>query len=78
MKAQVKDMPEYHVAYVRKMGPYGKDTCEQAWDDAFTWLVNSGYECGDKPCYELYHDNATDHPEGKWIFDICIPLKADK
>ena len=153
MNAEVKEMPEYCVAYVRKMGAYGKETCEQAfielmqwagprgylasgamlglywdnpevtlpdkcrtdacisvpvgtvpegqiglqtisggpyavchfeiktdsfqqaWEDAFTWLVNGGYECADLPCYELYHNNAEDHPEGKWIFDICIPLK---
>ena len=153
MNAEVKEMPEYNVAYVRKLGPYGKETCEQAfgelmqwagprgyigsgpmlgvywdnpdvtppekcrvdacitvpqgtssegqigiqtisggsyavchfeigpdsfqqcWEDAFAWLVNSGYECHDKPCYELYHNNAADHPEGKWIFDICIPLR---
>ena len=48
---------------------------EQAWDDAFTWLTGSGYECDDKPCYELYHSSAEEHPEGKWVFDICIPLK---
>lgn len=156
MNAEVREMPEYNVAYVRKMGPYGKETCEQAfgqlmqwagpmvylasgvmlgvywdnpdvthpekcrvdacisvpnrtategpigiqtikggpyavchfeiqgdsfqqaWDDAFAWLVDSGYECGDEPCYELYHNNAADHPEGKWIFDICIPLKSAK
>ena len=153
MKAEVKELPEYNVAYVRKLGPYGKETCEQAfmelaqwagpkgfmasgvilgvywdnpditepekcrvdacvsvpqnavpegqiamqtinggaygvchfeiqsdsfqqaWDEAFTWLVESGYECGDKPCYERYYNNAADDPEGKWIFDICIPLK---
>ena len=156
MNAEVKEMPEYNVAYVRKIGPYNKATCEQAfaeiahwagprgylapaavlglywdnpevtapdkcrvdacvlvppgtkpegqiavqtikgglygvchfelktdsfqqaWEDAFTWLVNSGYECGDKPCYELYHNHAAEHPEGKWIFDICIPLKSNK
>ena len=27
------------------------------------------------PCYELYHNNGEEDPEGKWIFDICIPLK---
>jgi AraC family transcriptional regulator len=153
MKAEVRDMPEYYVAYVRKMGPYGKETCEQAfgelmqwagprgyartgtilgvywdnpdvtppdkcrvdacisvpertqpegqvgmqtisggpyavchfeiqgdsfqqaWEDAFTWLVNSGYECADKPCYELYHNDASHDPAGTWIVDICIPLK---
>lgn len=153
MNAEIKEMPEYHVAYVRKMGPYGKETCEaafgelaqwagprghlnsgtllgvywdnpevtppekcrvdacvsvsgdttpegpvgiqtirggqyavcrfeinadgfqQAWEDAFAWLVESGRDCADSPCYELYHNEASDHPEGMWIVDICIPLK---
>lgn len=155
MNAEVRIMPAYHVAYVRKIGPYGKETCEQAfaelgrwagpkgflasgvvlgvywdnpevtspdkcrvdacvsvpkgtvaegqvglqtirggfygvcrvevdpdgfeqaWDDAFAWLVHSGYACADDPCYELYHNNAEDHPEGKWVVDICIPLKDE-
>lgn len=153
MKAEIKEMPDYHVAYVRKMGAYGQEICEQAfgelmrwagprgylqsgtmlgvywdnpeitppekcrtdacisvpqgtdpegsigiqvlsggpyavchfeiqtdsfrkaWEDAFSWLVTGGYECADLPCYELYHNNAAEHPEGKWIFDVCIPLK---
>ena len=155
MNAEVREIPEYHVAYVRKMGPYGKETCEQAfgelmqwagpkgylnsgtmlgvywdnpevtppekcridacvsvplgtaaegqvalqkidggpyvvcrfeiqgdsfqqaWDDAFEWLVNSGHECDEKPCYELHHCSASEHPEGKWVFDICIPIKSN-
>lgn len=155
MKAEVKEMPEFTVAYVRKMGQYGKETCDiafselkqwaapkgylssgtmlalywdnpeitkpekcrvdacvsvpkgtisdgqialqtispglygvchfeiqsddftQAWDDAFTWLVDSGYECGDKPCYELYHGTSGEGNHTEWIFDICIPLKSD-
>jgi AraC family transcriptional regulator len=153
MNGEVRELPEYHVAYVRKMGPYGKETfkqafgeltawaaprgylqtgvmlgvywdnpgvtrpdrcrvdacvsvpagtvpdrpiaiqgisggpyavChfeidsdsfQQAWEDAFAWLFDGGYECDDKPRYELYHHSAADHPEGKCIFDICIPLK---
>lgn len=153
MNANVKDMPEFHVAYVRKMGPYGQETCEQAygelmqwagpkgvlgsgamlsvywdnpevtppekcrtdacigvptgtetegqvalqtirggsyavchfeisgdtfqqaWDDAFAWVIQQGHECDDQPCYELYHNNGAEHPDGTWILDICIPLK---
>ncbi len=153
MKAEVKEMPELHVAYVRKLGAYGKETCEQAfgelmqwaapqgylmpgtmlslywdnpevtppekcrtdacvcipketsvegaialqtisagpyavchfelsmdgfknaWDDAFGWLVSQGYECANMPSYELYRNNPAQHPEGKCIVDICIPLK---
>lgn len=152
MNAEIREMPEYTIAYVRKIGEYSKETCREAfselvqwaapkgylgqgpmfgiywdnpkvtspencridagvavapktstdgqvglqvisggayavcgfetdtdgfhkaWDEAFAWLVNSGYECADKPCYELYHNNAEEHPEGKWIVDICIPL----
>ena len=155
MKAEIKTMPDFNVAYVRKLGPYGKKTCEaafaelmawagprgylgkgpmlglywdnpevteparcrvdacltippgvvpdspvdqqvisggphavchfeiegdsfhQAWEDAFAWLVTKGYECAEKPVYELYHADPEHHPEKKWVFDICIPLRGD-
>ena len=153
INVEVKEMPEYHVAYVPKIGPYGMEICEQAfgelmlwagprgylqsgvmigvywdnpevtppekcrvdacislppgtvpeapidiqvisggpytvchceipvdgfqqaWEDTFAWLVASGHECDDRPCYERYYNNPSDDPEGKWIVDICIPLK---
>lgn len=152
MNAEVKEMPELHVAYVRKMGPYGKETCQaafgelmqwagprgfaesgqtlgmywdnpevtapeqcrvdacvtvpegtevdapvgiqtiaggayavcrietktdnfdEAWQEAFAWVVESGRECAERPCYELYHQIGEMHPAGIWIFDICVPL----
>lgn len=33
MNAEVIEMPEYNVAYVRKIGPYGKKTCEQSFTE---------------------------------------------
>jgi AraC family transcriptional regulator len=153
MNVDVKEMPDYHVAYVRKMGPYGAEICEQAfseltqwagprgylksgvmigvywdnpevtppekcrvdacislpegatpeapidiqtisggpysvchceipidgfqqaWEDTFAWLVDSGHECDDRPCYERYYNNPSADPDGRWIVDICIPLK---
>ncbi len=152
MKAEVREMEEYNIAYVRRVGPYSQETCApafeelmkwaaprnyvgpekvlgiywdnpdvtppekcrfdaciiipdgvvpegginiqtisggpyavchfeikpetipQAWEDAYGWVCDSGYECNDKPCYELYHNNAAEHLEGLWILDICIPL----
>lgn len=149
-KQEVKDMPTWHVAYVRKVGPYGKDVCGAAfnelmgwagprgllgkgqvlgvywdnpevtapencrtdacvevpadtpvkapiavqdiaggphlvcsfnlpmtdftgaWEEAFRALVESGLECADRPCYELYLDDCSG-PTCR--FDICIPLK---
>lgn len=77
-------VPEGQV-YIQTMhgGPYAvchfeiksPDSIQKAWEDAFTWLYDSGYECRNTQCYERYHNNAAEHPQGKWILDICIPLK---
>jgi len=152
MNAEVREMSAFKVAYVRKVGPYDKKTCESAfvelmkwavprnfvgpekvlaiywdnpdvtpaeqcrfdacikipdgtvlegkihiqtisggpyaichfetspdrirhaWEDALKWVCDSGLKPNDTPCYELYHNNAAEHPEGKWIYDLCIPL----
>lgn len=47
----------------------------KAWDNTFGWVCDSGYDCKDEPCYELYHNNAAEHPDGKWIVDLYVPLK---
>ena len=154
MNVEVKQMPAFHVAYVRHIGPYGKEGIEpafqklmswagprgftesgsvlgitwdnpeitapekcrydacisvpdgtatqdeigiqtipegnyatyhcevynndfaKAWNEFFRdWLPGSGYQPDDKPCYELYHNNASTDPDGKWIVDICVPVK---
>jgi AraC family transcriptional regulator len=52
----------------------GPDEIQTAWEEAFRWLVQSGYECRPLPCCEIYYNDAREHPEGKWIIDIAIPL----
>jgi len=50
---------------------------EAAWNAVFRdWLPQSGWQCDDRPCFELYHNNCDEHPEKKSILDICIPVKA--
>ena len=154
MNVEVKDMPAYHVAYARHLGPYGEEGSAEAfgrlmqwagprgfgtggqmlgicWDspevtppekvrydacvtvpegtetsgdigtqtvsggkcavyhaevtteefgDAWNkiiceWLPQSGFQPDDRPCYEMYLNHADDHPEKKWIVDICVPVK---
>lgn len=49
---------------------------EDAWNALFSdWLPQSGWQCDDRPCFELYHNNCEEHPEKKSILDICIPVK---
>ncbi len=73
MKAEVREMSEYHVAYVRKMGPYGKETCEQAFGELMQWagpngFLNSGTILG------VYWDNPEVTPPEKCRVDACISV----
>jgi AraC family transcriptional regulator len=50
---------------------------QAAWDSVMEeWLPDSGYQCDDKYPYELYYNHADEHPEKKFILDICIPVRA--
>jgi AraC family transcriptional regulator len=52
------------------------DEYEDAWNAVFGgWFPESGYQPADGPSYELYLNDPKEHPEGKHIVDICIPVK---
>jgi AraC family transcriptional regulator len=52
------------------------DQYSDAWNAVMgDWLPESGYQPADGACYELYHNDPKQHPEGKCIVDICIPVK---
>ncbi len=52
------------------------DQYEDAWNMVFGgWLPESGYQPADGPCYELCLNLPAEHPEGKHIVDICVPVK---
>lgn len=48
---------------------------EQAWNTMCSWLTESGYQPGDGPTYEYYHNDYNEHPEHKFVVDICLPVK---
>jgi AraC family transcriptional regulator len=52
------------------------DQYEDAWKAVYGgWLPESGYQPDDGPCYEVYRNDPKQHPEGKHIVDICVPVK---
>jgi AraC family transcriptional regulator len=52
------------------------DQYTDAWNAIYGgWLPESGYQPDDRPCFELYLNDAKDHPEGKCIVDIYVPVK---
>lgn len=48
---------------------------DQAWNTMCSWLTESGYQPADSPTYEYYHNDYSEHPEHKFIVDICMPVK---
>lgn len=52
------------------------DEYSAAWDAVFGgWLPESGYQPADGPSMEIYHNDPHEHPEGKSVVDICVPVK---
>lgn len=46
-----------------------------AWDSMCVWVAENGYKSTDADYYELYHNDHNEHPERKFILDICIPVE---
>lgn len=53
----------------------GKTEFERAWNSVLLWCMENGYQPTDGPTYEHYRNDYTQHPEKKFIVDICIPIK---
>ena len=49
---------------------------QDAWDMLMAgWMPESGYQCDDRLCYEIYLNDPEEHPEKKHIVEICVPVK---
>ncbi|HON78363.1 MAG TPA: AraC family transcriptional regulator [Spirochaetota bacterium] len=52
------------------------DEYEAAWNAVYgEWLPESGYQPDDRLPFELYINDPKEHPEGKCIVDIFVPVK---
>ncbi len=48
---------------------------EKAWNSISLWIPENNFELREGHFHEIYHNAAQEHPEGKFIVDICIPVK---
>jgi len=52
------------------------DQFGEAWDRLMgEWFPQSGYQPDDRMCYEICLNNPEQHPERKFIVDICEPVR---
>ncbi|QNM84177.1 AraC family transcriptional regulator [Polaribacter pectinis] len=47
---------------------------QQAWESSFAWMIEKGYKKSETAPFEIYYNNAAEHPENKFIVDLCIPI----
>jgi len=53
-----------------------KDQFGEAWDALMgEWFPSSGWQPDDRMCYEVYRNDPDKHPEGRFIVDICEPVR---
>ena len=51
----------------------------ETWADLiFKWLPGIGYYVSSIPSYEIYRNNGDEAPDGKWVVDMCCPVKPLK
>lgn len=46
-----------------------------AWNAMFDLLIENGCKCTTGHHYEIYQNNHDEHPEKKFVVDICIPVE---
>ena len=49
---------------------------ENAWNTMCVWMTESGFEPAEGNPYEYYYADPENHPEHKFVLDICIPVKS--
>ncbi len=70
---EIKKIPEYQVAYVRKLGDYDNETHHEAYKELQRWAEPRGYTTSGK-VFGLYWDNPDITPQGKRRMDLCLSV----
>jgi AraC family transcriptional regulator len=76
MNVEIKQMPAWHVAYVRHVGGYGPEV-QEAWTKLTRWAGPRGLLGPQTTMLGIAHDDPHVTPRGKVRYDACVPVPAD-
>jgi AraC family transcriptional regulator len=76
MRVEIKQMPAWHVAYVRHVGGYGPEI-QEAWAKLTRWAGPRGLLGPGTTMLGIAHDDPHVTPRGKVRYDACVPVPAD-
>jgi AraC family transcriptional regulator len=73
MNVEVKQMPKFHVAYIRHIGPYNK--IGETFEKIFQWAGPQGLiRFPETNIMAIYHDDPKITPEEKLRSDVCMTV----
>ena len=75
MNVIIQELPEYRLAYVRQIGPYGP-ALGQAWGRLMGWAGQSGLMGPEAACVGISWDNPEVTPAERCRYDACLVLAA--
>ncbi|MCG8685678.1 MAG: AraC family transcriptional regulator [Desulfobacterales bacterium] len=70
---RIKNVSQYHVAYVRKLGNYDTLTHDNAFEELMKWAIPKGL-CETGKFFGVYWDNPEVTPKNRCRVDACISL----
>jgi AraC family transcriptional regulator len=76
MNATLKDLPAYHVAYIRHTGPYGEETA-QLWNKLVNWAMERGLWTQNVVSLGVSYDDPRVTASDKCRYDACVVVPND-
>jgi AraC family transcriptional regulator len=77
MKVTIEDLPAYHVAYMRLVGPYGPETIPALWERFIKWMQGRGLLTPDCLRLGVAHDSPRLIAPEQCRYDACLVVPGD-
>jgi AraC family transcriptional regulator len=76
MAVHVRDLPAYHVAYMRYVGPYGDHGIPELWTKLTRWMETHGLAADTAVKLGVAYDDPTVTAPEKCRYDACVVVPA--
>jgi AraC family transcriptional regulator len=77
LNASVVTLPDYHVACMRSVGPYGAPQIPALWTRLLDWAQPRGFVTPTRLTIGISYDNPAVTPPEKCRYDACIVVPLD-
>ena len=77
MDVTLKTLPDYHVAYLRYVGPYGSADITQLWNVLKRWCLSQTRDSQPRELFGISHDDPAITPPNLCRYDVCIEFDRE-